>query len=459
MTSVARPAQGGQGARPVASPKLDRTTFTTSRLLEFCSEKELIAQTGTPVKDWPVYLLKELVDNALDACEEAGRAPQINIEVGDGKIVVADNGPGLPVDTVKRILDFSVRVSSREAYVSPTRGAQGNALKTVLAMPFALDGSVGRVVIEAHEIAHDIHFRVDQVRQQPKLSHTCSASPVRSGTRVTMFWPGSASLNLADARSRFLQIADDFTWMNPHLTLKASWDGAEVINVVATDPAWSKWRPSDPTSAHWYTAARLERLIAAYVGHEQDSGRQRTVREFVSEFRGYSGSAKQKAVLDQTGLSRAALASLCRDDAIDRNAVEALLAAMKVHSRPVKPQMIGIIGREHMRHRFTKVGAAPESFNYQKKLEVMNEVATVVEVGFGYCPDASSRRLITGVNWSPGISNPFRELGQHAASLDAELEAVRAGPREPVIYVIHMASPRVEYRDRGKSSVHIGDEP
>jgi hypothetical protein len=36
----------------VASPKLDRTIFTTSRLLEFCSEKELIAQTGTPVKDW-----------------------------------------------------------------------------------------------------------------------------------------------------------------------------------------------------------------------------------------------------------------------------------------------------------------------------------------------------------------------------------------------------------------------
>jgi DNA topoisomerase VI subunit B len=65
------------------SPKLDRTTFTTSRSLEFCSEKELIAQTGTPTEDWPVYLLKELVDNALDACEEADRAPEITIAVGD----------------------------------------------------------------------------------------------------------------------------------------------------------------------------------------------------------------------------------------------------------------------------------------------------------------------------------------------------------------------------------------
>jgi hypothetical protein len=60
------------------TPKLERPTFAASRLIEFCSEKEL---PGTPVKDWPVYLFKELVDNALDACEEAGWAPEICINV------------------------------------------------------------------------------------------------------------------------------------------------------------------------------------------------------------------------------------------------------------------------------------------------------------------------------------------------------------------------------------------
>jgi DNA topoisomerase VI subunit B len=440
-----------------AASTLVRTTFTTSRLLEFCSEKELIAQTGTPVKDWPVYLLKELVDNALDACEEVGRAPEITIEVGDGKIVVADNGPGLPVDTVKRILDFSVRVSSREAYVSPTRGAQGNALKTVLAMPFALDGDVGRVVIEAHEVAHEITFRVDQVRQQPKLTHTCSASPVKIGTRVTVFWPGSPRSDLAAARSRFLQTGDDFTWINPHLTLKATWDGAEVINVKAIESAWPKWRPSEPTSAHWYTPDRLERLIAAYVGHDQDSGRERTVREFVSEFRGLSGSAKQKAILDHTRLSRATLSSLCQNDAIDRRKVEALLNAMQEHSNPVKPPLLGIIGSKHMQWRFLHAGAVMDSFRYAREVNLTDGLPSVVEVGFAWCP-GQPRRLVTGVNWSPGISNPFRELGQHAVSLDALLAELHADRGEPITFVIHVASPRVEYRDRGKSSVNFGDE-
>ena len=54
------------------APRLDRTTFVTSRLMDFCSVKELQAQTGHAVAEWPLVIVKELVDNALDAGEEAG---------------------------------------------------------------------------------------------------------------------------------------------------------------------------------------------------------------------------------------------------------------------------------------------------------------------------------------------------------------------------------------------------
>jgi hypothetical protein len=48
-----------------------RVAFKTSRLAEFCGEKELTAQTGHAPEDWPLVIAKELPDNALDACEEA----------------------------------------------------------------------------------------------------------------------------------------------------------------------------------------------------------------------------------------------------------------------------------------------------------------------------------------------------------------------------------------------------
>jgi hypothetical protein len=61
--------------------KLTRVPFQVSRLMEFCSLRELQNQTGHDVWDWPAVVLKELLDNALDACEEAGVAPVVKVSV------------------------------------------------------------------------------------------------------------------------------------------------------------------------------------------------------------------------------------------------------------------------------------------------------------------------------------------------------------------------------------------
>jgi DNA topoisomerase VI subunit B len=433
---------------------LERTTFRTSRLLEFCSRKELVAQTGHEPDAWPLVVLKELVDNALDACEEAGIAPEIAVRVEPGAITVVDNGPGMPPETVADILDFSNRVSSREAYVAPDRGAQGNALKTILAMPFVLDGEAGRVEIRARGLHHRIEFTVDALRQEPVIRHRDDEHDVRKGTSVTVAWPDSACSILAGAAERFLQIADDYAWLNPHLSLTVAWFG-ERSAIRAIEPGWPKWRPSDPTCPHWYTPQHLERLIAAYLTHDLESGRERTVREFVAEFRGLSGSLKQKAVLAATGLQRAPLMRLCDGRAIDRSAVEGLLDAMIAYTRPVKPEALGIIGKDHLRHRLEAAGCEMATFRYKQVKSRDAGLPWVIEAAFAWCPDLTGRRLITGVNWSPGIVNPFRALGPFRQSLDTVLSQQRADHDEPVIVFLHLACPRVEYTDRGKSAVVV----
>ena len=50
----------------MTTTQLHRTTLR-SRLLDFASGKELVAQTGHGESEWPLLALKELVDNALDA--------------------------------------------------------------------------------------------------------------------------------------------------------------------------------------------------------------------------------------------------------------------------------------------------------------------------------------------------------------------------------------------------------
>jgi DNA topoisomerase VI subunit B len=403
-------------------------------------------------------VLKELFDNALDAAEEAGVCPEVSVAAGPDHITIADNGPGIPAQTVSEVLDFSVRVSSREAYVSPTRGAQGNALKTIVAMPYALHGEQGRVEITARGIRHAITLSVDRIRQKIDVAHEPQPQKVTTGTRVQVCWPECARQYLASAKVRFLQIASDYTFLNPHLSLSVDWFG-EQAQVAATNTTWHKWLPSRPPSIHWYDPERFERQLAAYIAWDADRGRDRTVREFITLFDGFTATARQKQVLEETGLARVGLSALRAGNDLDRQRAAQLLAAMQQAARRViKPRDLGVIGKEHLQARFEGLDCELETFQYRRQAGVDGDgLQFVLETGFAWCPAQKERRLIAGVNWSPGIDNPFRNLGRYGASLDGLLQEQYAGLSEPVVFLIHLAQPRAVYADRGKSALILGN--
>ncbi len=140
---------------------MSAVVFKTSRFAEFCSVKELTAQTGHDQSEWPLVALKELVDNALDAAEDMDAAPVVEVIVDEEGIAVTDNGPGIAPETVADLHDSTVRVSSREAYAGPTRGARGNALKTLLAVPYVSDGESGTTVGLGIPLPDDLHERIE----------------------------------------------------------------------------------------------------------------------------------------------------------------------------------------------------------------------------------------------------------------------------------------------------------
>jgi hypothetical protein len=457
------------GTRP--EPKLTRVAFAVSRLMEFCSQRELQNQTGHSVYDWPLVVAKELFDNALDACEEAEVTPHIAVIVETDRIIVRDNANGIDVRTIESILDYTIRVSSREAYVSPTRGAQGNALKTILAMSYVLQGATGDAagvtIIETRGVAHRIEFRADHINNQPKIIHATAPSPISTGTRFTIHWPAPGLLQEA----RFMQLVRAYVWFNPHLTVRGTWFGRQFIDVTATNPNWEKWRPRNPTCAHWYDEQRLQRYLAAHVARDRDLGQSRTVREFIAEFRGLSGTALQRKILNETGCSHQSLASFFGADQVNRAGIARLLAAMQRHSKPVAPQHLGIIGAGHFKERFLAAGGNADTFKYQCKKDVIDGIPHVVEFAFGLhqsgleqgsitAPPGGGRirrDIVTGANWSATISNPFRVFGNTGEGLESTLAKVRATAQQPVICALHLASARIQFADRGKSSIILTD--
>ncbi|MDP9457708.1 MAG: ATP-binding protein [Actinomycetota bacterium] len=191
--------------------KLDRTTFESSRAGEYFDARQLSALTGVPQGEFASVCLKELVDNALDACETAGGSPEISIEAGDEegaiRLTVSDNGPGIPPEVVRKVLDYNVRVSDKAAYRSPTRGAQGNALKTIVGIPYAL-GVRDPVIIRTRGVRHTIKPRIDAAGNV-RISHDeqPDESNGSTGTSVSLrITPGY------DAPEHYLQDFDPLHW-------------------------------------------------------------------------------------------------------------------------------------------------------------------------------------------------------------------------------------------------------
>jgi DNA topoisomerase VI subunit B len=466
-------------------PRLERTTFRTSREMDFFSEKELVTQTGHQVEEWPLVAVKELIDNALDACEEADLAPVIDVAADAAGVAVSDNGPGLPEATLTGAMDFTVRVSNREAYVSPCRGAQGNALKTLLPMPWVVDPEHGKLIVTARGRRHVITCGADPISQRPVIRDDCTDAPPTDGTTVRLEWSPRTEHDGAIVMWPFDGVAADrvafrlhelvagFAVFNPHATIRLDWFGHKTA-WEATAPSWRKWKPNRPTSAHWYEPPHLARLVAAYITHDKDAGKDsRLVSDFIAEFDGLTGSAKRKKVLDDAGLKRVRLSELVAGDRLDEGRIAALLASMKRHTRPVAPRLLGLLGEDHLKARLLGMGVQPESFRYSSKRSDAKSkkakpptdgkarssegVPWVLESAFGWLGEKAKdeRKIYAGANWSAAINNPFRRFGDTGQGLETLLADMRATRNEPVVFVLHLAHPRVEYTDRGKSALLV----
>ncbi len=440
---------------------LTRTAFTTSRLLEFFTEKELSMQLGHSREYWPIALLKELIDNALDACEVAGVPPQIGITIEPDALSVRDNAGGLPVSVLEKSLDYAIRVSDKNHYVSPTRGQLGNALKCVWAAPFVKNGEHGLVEVITGGMVHRIDVTLDRIAQKPHIEHTTSPDGlVKNGTLVKMHWPGIAGYLGINQNPYFykmsaVELVSAYTMFNPHALFVFSspeFDKKSIDRPTSKD--WRKWTPNDPTSPHWYTPDKLRALIAAYVSAELEGERALTVREFVSEFRGLSSTAKQKKVTDWMGLSGAYLHDLVVGDDIDPRMAGALLSTMQRESRPVKPQLLGIIGEQHITYHLSGSYNEPESIRYKMIKGTADGLPFVLEVAFGvYTAEYSDNRgdRFVGLNWSPAIRSPMGELNRIFSEM-------RVDSFDPVNVVVHLACPRLEFTDRGKSRLDLPGE-
>lgn len=111
----------------------------TSMLVNYFTEDGLIKNTGISKDYWDFVVFKELMDNALDAIEPMHeKRIMINIDTYSKRLQIFDNGNGISRSTINDIYDFAYFVSGNRDYITPSRGKQGNGLKTIISICYLM---------------------------------------------------------------------------------------------------------------------------------------------------------------------------------------------------------------------------------------------------------------------------------------------------------------------------------
>ncbi len=168
-----------------------------------------------------VTAVKEAVDNALDACEEAGILPEISVQVRDryGKscVTVEDNGPGIVESQIARIFG-KLLYGSKFHKLSQSRGQQGMGISAAGMYGQLTVGKPLHIIsrIKGDELASEMFVSIDTAKNQPDMHRKKRLKWDRPhGTRVEMEMEGHYQKGPQSVEVYLKQTAI----ANPHLTI------------------------------------------------------------------------------------------------------------------------------------------------------------------------------------------------------------------------------------------------
>ena len=464
----------------MSATTLQRRHFTTNNASNYFTLEGLQKETGQAHSHFRHVALKELIDNALDAAETAGVAPDIAIEFTESEhgltLTITDNGPGIPADVVARIVsNFSSSTSDKAAYRAPLRGAQGNALKTVIGMPVALGAERSRLVIAAAGVLHDLEVWPSLIGD---VRHQHHQSPVETiGTRITLLIPGSPNCYFWQP-ARWLTA---FGMFNPHAQLQIReiqpfWETREEIDATERgnsqfsdlslsptvhfpEERWRKFLPTDPTPAHWYTLAEFMRLVLACSGNQPEQ----PIGEFIQEFKGTSRA--WRTIAKSVSAKTVGQLSESRDDIAMLR--DALLAA----NPAPKPEVLGRVGPDHFRLGFDQhFGIVNNRYWYKHQWGIADGMPYLIECAIAETEQPGD--VFYGLNYSVPFSDPLsttplihdgqeRIQNQGLSAFLRDLGVIngsRYGRTLHTAAAIHLVMPLLPALDRGKSRLDISAE-
>ncbi len=168
-----------------------------------------------------VTAVKEAVDNALDACEEAGILPDVTVRVRDryskSRVIVEDNGPGIVENQIARIFG-KLLYGSKFHKLSQSRGQQGMGISAAGMYGQLTVGKPLHIIsrVKGEALASEMFVSIDTAKNQPDIHKKKQLKWDRShGTSVEMEMEGHHQKGPHSVEAYLQQTAI----ANPHVSI------------------------------------------------------------------------------------------------------------------------------------------------------------------------------------------------------------------------------------------------
>ena len=443
-------AGGGIPRRRETAESLGRRQREIS-VSEFFQKNRHLLGFDNPAKAL-LTAIKEAVDNSLDACEEAGILPALEIAIEEQaedrfKVSITDNGPGIVRAQIPKIFGKLLYGSKFHA-MRQSRGQQGIGISAAGMYAQLTTGQPLRVTSRTgnRKAAHYFEIQIDTARNEPKVLVDREVEWDRDhGTRV--------ELNLTGTYKKGRRSVDDYivqtALANPHASVSyrppkgEEYNRDRVTEELPREPLAIKPHPH---------GVELGALIAML-----RNTRGRTLKTALqTDF---------SRVSDKVG------EEICRIAGLDPNARPKMLSAPRVETlfkaipkvKIMNPptNCIVPIGEELILEGLKKTIRADFYTSTTRPPAVYRGNPFIVEAGLAYGGDLPAEDLIDLWRFANRVPLQYQQsacaIARAAVGTDWRNYGMQQGrgalPAGPMILFVHVASVWVPFTSESKEAV------
>ena len=395
-----------------------------------------------------ITTIKEAVDNALDACEEAQVLPDIFIGIrktGDDlyRIIVEDNGPGIVPAQIPFVFG-KLLYGSRFHQIRQTRGQQGIGISAAVLYAQLTSGLPTLVVSRtgAKEPAHRFEIQIRIETNEPDI---ISQQPFEwdriHGTRVQIEFRSTMS-----AKKKLLEYLRYTSVVNPHARFRVELDDEtftfeRVSQEVIACPVAIQPHP------HGIELGQFKRMVAAS---------DQKLLDFLVE--NFSRVGKKTA---QEMCERAGLKGTLKAGGLSPDQQKALLAAMQEIAVPAPPtsQCLSPIGEELIRRGLDKEFQMDFVAARTRPSSVFSGHPFMVEAAIGYGGKLAADGNAVILRFANRVPLMYQQgacaITECVANVNWKAYNIsqQGLPMGPVLILVHVASTNVPFTSESKDAI------